>query len=173
MRDKIDLYRKTFKLNFSLLATSGEYAPGRFCKLDSEMFKNDITEKMYYTNSFHVNVDSGMNPLEKIRFEGPFHNLCNGGCISYVELGSAPLNNTEAISDLIDSAIKNGISYFGINYPLDICNDCNNIGTFDNCSKCASENVKRIRRVSGYLEEYDYFTEGKKVEVINRKPNLN
>lgn len=171
MRHYVDSLRDTYQLNFSLLATSGEYISGRFPEIDSKIYSHKVLEKEYYTNSFHIDVDSNLPAIEKIQKEGIFHNYCNGGCITYVELKSAPIGNSEAIEELIDTAIKSGVHYFGINYPLDICNDCGEKGVFDKCVNCGSNNITRIRRVSGYLEILDYFVSGKKAEVRNRRCN--
>jgi ribonucleoside-triphosphate reductase len=171
MRGVIDGFRRDTNLNFTLLATSGEFISGRFPGIDRTLYTNDILNKGYYTNSFHVAVDSRMHPYEKLRYEGAFHELCNGGCISYVEFESAPLTNTEAVKEVIGAAIASGVSYFGINFPLDDCLKCGNTGTFDDCPSCGSSKVLRIRRVSGYLEDLNFFTEGKKAEVAHRKPN--
>jgi len=172
MRDTIDYYRKKNNYNFSLLATSGEFISGRFPEVDSEYYSHPLIEKGFYTNSFHIDVNSGLNPFDKISYEGPFHKYCNGGCITYIEFRSAPLNNVEAISELIEHAIESDVNYLGFNYPLDICMDCGNRGTYDTCDKCGSNKIKRIRRVSGYLEDSDFFTNGKKAEVAHREPNF-
>lgn len=171
MRNFTDKLRDKYFTNFSLLATPGEMISGRFCKIDKKYAKNPIQDKGFYTNSFHVPVDSQISIFEKINYEAPFHNLCNGGCITYVEFKSAPLTNILALEDAINHATLEGISYLGFNYPLDICNDCKTSGTFDNCPQCNSSSVKRIRRVSGYLEDLNYFTDGKKAEESFRKPN--
>lgn len=171
MREIIDKYREKYNLNFSLLGTSGEYISGRFPTIDSKSNNHSLIDKGFYTNSFHVDVDSGLNPFEKLSFEGPFHKYCNGGCISYIEFQSAPLSNIEAIDELIEYAIEKDVNYLGFNFPLDKCRDCGNLGTFDICTKCGSSNIASIRRVSGYLEDVDFFTKGKKAEVKNRLPN--
>jgi ribonucleoside-triphosphate reductase len=173
MREFVDTLRATEHRNYSLLATPGEMISGRFCKKDSEYYPNPIQEKGFYTNSFHVDVDSGLSLFDKIDREGPFHALCNGGSISYVEFSSAPLSNIEALSDAIQYAERKGISYFGFNYPLDICNNCNASGTFDTCLQCGSTDIKHLRRVSGYLEDVNYFTIGKAAEAKRRTPNNN
>lgn len=172
MKNTIDRYRKEYSMNFSLLGTSGEFISGRFPEIDREYFSHPLIDKGFYTNSFHVDVDSGLNPFEKLRFEGPFHKFCNGGCISYVEFRSAPLNNVEAISELIEHAIRNDVNYLGFNFPLDSCRECGATGTFDTCERCGSSNILRIRRVSGYLEDVEFFTQGKKAEIKYRKPNV-
>ena len=97
--------------------------------------------------------------------------MCNGGCITYIEFAESPLYNELALYDAISYSIKRGISYLAFNYPMDICNLCSETGTFDNCPKCKSKDIKRIRRVSGYLEDINYFSKGKKAEVKKRKPN--
>ena len=171
MRNKIDKLRTKSHLNISLLASPGEMISGRFCEIDKNIFHDIIQKKGFYTNSFHVPVDSEVSIIKKIEMEAPFHKLCNGGCITYVELGSAPLNNIEALMDIIQFSKSQGISYLGFNYPLDICEECDTKGTFDLCPNCGSEKIKRIRRVSGYLEDLSYFTNGKKCEVLNRKVN--
>ena len=171
MRNVVDGFIKQYNLNFTLLASSGEYISGRFPSIDSKYFNHPVLEKEFYTNSFHVDVDSRLHPVQKIRFEGPFHIYANGGCISYVEFSSAPLNNTEAIEEVIEASIDNGVNYLGINFPLDQCRTCGESGTFDICTKCGSKEIYRIRRVSGYLEELNFFTVGKKAEVAHRTPN--
>jgi ribonucleoside-triphosphate reductase len=172
MRKYVDNLRETQKLNWSLLATSGELISGRFPTKDKEKgYINESQDKEYYTNSFHIPVDSHLSAFDKIKFEGPFHAMCNGGCITYVELGEAPLDNTEALDELVKCAIESGTSYLGFNFPLDICKDCNTSGIFDECPRCKSRNITRLRRVSGYLEVLDYFTSGKKNEEKNRRKN--
>ena len=171
LRQMADQFREETGLNFSLLATPGEMISGKFAEADKQRFVHKAITKEFYTNSFHAEVDSSLSLCAKIRLEGKFHALCNGGSISYVEFTDAPLNNTEALADLIRFGAEQGVSYLGFNYPLDICLDCGTHGTFDNCIKCGSENIKRIRRVSGYLEDLNYFTRGKAREVSHRRAN--
>ena len=172
MREYCDSLIKKYNLNFSLLATSGELISGRFLEIDKSIFSHKIFDKGFYTNSFHVNVDSHLSAFEKIKKEGVFHSLSNGGCISYVELGEAPLGNYEALYELLETAVNSGTSYLGFNFPLDICKDCNCQGVFnDVCPNCNGKNILRIRRVSGYLEILDYFTSGKKNETLTRQRN--
>ena len=173
MRDYCDFLKNQYHLNFSLLATSGELISGRFIDFDKKLFKPDVDifSKGYYTNSFHIDVDSRLPGYKKIQLEGLFHELCNGGCITYIELGEAPLNNVEGLEEYINIAIKAGVHYLGFNYPKDVCNDCGFTGVFDDCPHCKSKNITRIRRVSGYLEILDGFTKGKKAEEKNRRSN--
>lgn len=173
MRDYCDFLRREYKLNFSLLATSGELISGRFTELDKKEYKPlvDIFSKGFYTNSFHVEVNSKMPAYKKFQMEGLFHTLCNGGSISYVELNEAPLGNDEGLDELLETAVESGVHYLGFNFPKDICNECHTSGVFDDCPHCHSKNITRIRRVSGYLEILDGFTDGKKNEVKTREAN--
>lgn len=173
MRNYCDFLTNQYQLNFSLLATSGELISGRFIEFDKDLYKTevDIFSKGYYTNSFHIDVDSRLPGYKKIQLEGLFHELCNGGCITYIELGEAPLNNVEGLEEYINIAINSGVHYLGFNYPKDVCNDCGFTGVFDDCPHCKSKNITRIRRVSGYLEILDGFTKGKKAEEKNRREN--
>ena len=173
MKDYVDFLRNEYKMNFSLLATAGELISGRFIDIDKELYKPevDIFSKGFYTNSFHIDVDSKLPGYKKIQMEGLFHEYCNGGCITYIELGEAPLSNTEGLLEYLDIATKAGTHYLGFNFPKDVCNNCGVSGVFDICPKCKSNNITRIRRVSGYLEILDGFTEGKKNEVKHRMKN--
>ena len=171
LREHVDYLRSDTGLNFSLLATPGEQISGRFAEADKKKFKHPVLEKGFYTNSFHAEVDSGLSIYDKLRLEGKFHALCNGGSISYVEFNDAPMENIEALEDLVAYATAQGVSYLGMNFPLDICRECGHKGTFDDCPECGSKNIRRIRRVSGYLEDLDYFTSGKKREVAKRRAN--
>ena len=173
MREYCDQLRCEYHLNFSLLATSGELISGRFIQYDKEIYHPsvDVFSKGYYTNSFHIDVDSRLPGYRKIQLEGPFHELCNGGSITYIELGEAPLGNSESLKEYIDIATKAGVHYLGFNFPMDICDNCGCSGVFDECPECHSTKITRVRRVSGYLEILDGFTDGKKAEERNRKAN--
>lgn len=173
MRDYVDGLKNKHRLNFSLLATSGELISGRFVEIDKKKFASDlpVLSKGYYTNSFHIDVDSRLPAYKKLQKEGPFHYYANGGCISYVELTEAPFGNAEGLNELVEIAVKAGVHYLGFNYPKDVCSKCGASGTFDECPECGSTEITRIRRVSGYLEIQDHFTRGKEHESKNRKAN--
>ena len=173
MRNYIDSVRDKQHLNFSLLATSGELISGRFVDLDKEKFGNrKVMTKNFYTNSFHIEVDSRLPAWDKIEIEGHFHEYTNGGSITYVELSEAPIGNIEGLEELVNVAIKSGVRYLGFNYPKDICDNCNASGTFDICPSCGEKTrITRVRRVSGYLEKESGFTKGKTYESKTRKPN--
>lgn len=172
MREIVDTYRQKEKMNYSLLASPGELISGRFCLLDKKDYPHKVQEKGFYTNSFHMEVDAAQSVFDKIKYEAPFHQLCNGGAITYVEFRSAPIDNVKSIQDILSFAIREGISYLGINYPLDICLNCSSTGTFDECPQCHAHEIKRIRRVSGYLEDLSHFTTGKQSEVKTRRSNI-
>lgn len=173
MREYCDFLRVQYNLNFSLLATSGELISGRFIEKDSRIYGDEykIFEKGFYTNSFHVNVDSNLTAFKKIEVEGLFHTYCNGGSITYVELGEAPLSNDEGLREYVECATESGVRYLGFNFPKDVCDDCGASGVFDGCPVCGSRRITRIRRVSGYLEILDGFTSGKKNEEKARRAN--
>ena len=172
MREYCDFLRRQYTLNFSLLATSGELISGRFIEKDRQEFgDNNIFAKGFYTNSFHVNVDSNLTAFKKIEIEGMFHEYCNGGSITYVELAEAPILNDEGLREYIECAVNSGVHYMGFNFPKDVCNHCGTSGVFDRCPTCGNADITRIRRVSGYLEILDGFTEGKKNEEQARRAN--
>lgn len=164
MRGLTDSYSEKYKLNFSLLGSSGEGISKRFTQGDKE----------FYTNSFHVPVNIEISPFEKLKIESRFVKYCNGGEISYIEFKTPVIINQEAIIDILDYAISQEHIYIGINFPLDFCLDCKTTGVFkDNCcDKCQSKNIKRIRRVSGYLSLKENLNEGKKAEEKARISHL-
>ena len=171
MRMIVNSYVKETKLNFSLLASAAEGVTGNFAEYDSiHMGKGmAVAEKGYYTNSFHVPVNVKTDYIEKIRFEGRFHHLCNGGSITYIELDEMPDGNIEAVREIVEYAYNNDCNYIGINFPLDNCCDCDYVGKIlQQCPCCKSRNIRRLRRVSGYLAEVDQFVKGKKFELLDR-----
>ncbi|MFW5889413.1 MAG: anaerobic ribonucleoside-triphosphate reductase [Bacillota bacterium] len=172
MKHFVDNLTDSTRFNYSLLASSGELISGRFTKIDKNKgYKHKVIDKGFYTNSFHVNVDSKVSTFKKIELEGPFHIFNSGGCITYLELKEAPINNETALKELINHAYTSGIHYLGFNFDLDICKQCSTRGVFDECPSCKSKEIIRIRRVSGYLEIVDYFTYGKQNEVKKRLLN--
>ncbi len=171
MRERTDSYIKENNLNFSLLASAAEGVTGSFTAYDSTHDGKgfDVCEKGYYTNSFHVPVFIETSYMEKVDMEADFHELCNGGSITYVELEEMPDRNVDAVQEVVEYAWNKGCNYIGINFPLDNCNDCGFIGRISGlCPKCSSKNIRRLRRVSGYLAEEDRFTNGKKFELKDR-----
>jgi len=172
MRRRCDEASKKHSLNYSLLATPAEQLSGKFTKLDVERFGvlPGVTDKIWYTNSFHVPVEYEITALDKIAIEGPYHKYCNAGHISYVELESAPGNNIEAYERLIRAMAEADMGYGAVNFPVDICMECGTSGLLNekNCSNCGSENISRVRRITGYLSTLDRFNDFKLDEEKNR-----
>ncbi len=171
MREMTDFFIKETGMNFSLLASAAEGVSGSFAVYDAAHAGKDmpVAEKGYYSNSFHVPVDVATDFVEKIKFEGMFHHLCNGGSITYVELEEMPDSNVEAVREIIEYAYENDCNYVGINFPLDNCNRCGYIGRIaSDCPCCGGSDIRRLRRVSGYLAEADRFVKGKKFELLDR-----
>lgn len=171
MRKKTDSYTAEYRYNFSLLASAAEGVTGRFAE-DDERYKNkgiEVIGKGYYSNSFHVPVDVRCGYEEKIDLESAFHELCNGGAITYAELDEMPAGNLEAVEEIVRYAYDKGCNYFGINFSLDRCEECGYTWKIiGGCPKCGSKKIKRLRRVSGYLAETDRFTNGKMLELLDR-----
>lgn len=158
-------------LNWSCYATPAEGLSGKFIKQDQKAFGmiKDVTDKEYYTNSYHIPVKFAISIKDKIDIEAPYHKLCNGGHISYIEVDDCP--NAEAIMDILNYAYKNtNISYLGINFHIRYCKGC---GTYlsnneSRCPKCGSEDIQGISRVTGYLSLDERFGAGKSAERNDR-----
>jgi len=175
MRKMVDCFADDYDLNFTLLATPAEGLSGRFVALDRRMFGvlNGVTDKSYYTNSFHLPVDFEITSYEKCLIEGPYHEMCNAGHISYVELDAPPLDNVEAIEKLLHHMKNCNMGYVGINFPIDECLSCSNTGIFySECPVCGSSEIRRIRRITGYLSTVDRFNDAKKAELADRRVHL-
>jgi len=164
---------KKYKLNFSLLATPAEQLSGKFTKLDKERYGDipGVTNKKWYTNSFHVPVEYHINALKKIEIEGVYHKYCNAGHISYIELQSAPENNLEAFESIIRAMAEADMGYAAVNFPVDICKDCglNGIISEETCPQCGGSNISRVRRITGYLSTLDRFNDSKLAEIKHRQ----
>ena len=121
MREKCDEYSKKYKLNFSLLATPAEGIAGRFTKIDRKEYGviPGVTDRDFYTNSFHVPVYYPIGAFEKIEIEAPYHNLCNAGHITYIELDGDPSQNIAAFEAVIRKMHDCGIGYGSVNHPVD------------------------------------------------------
>ncbi|EGK8096594.1 anaerobic ribonucleoside triphosphate reductase [Campylobacter lari] len=176
MREFVDEKALKDKLNFSLIATPAEGLSGRFLKLDQKKygFLKGITDKDFYTNSFHIPVDFPISIYEKIQIEAPYHELNNGGHITYVELNGDVSKNLESFERIIKCMKESNIGYGSINFPLDRDPVCGYSGVIDEfCPKChrKEDDIKfeRIRRITGYLVgTLDRFNDAKKAEVHAR-----
>lgn len=178
MRRRMDMATQQYGLNFSLIATPAEGLSGRFVRMDREKFGvlEGVTDREYYTNSFHIPVYYDINAFEKIRREAPYHELTNGGHISYVELDGDTTDNLEAFEQVVRCMKEAGVGYGSINHPVDrdpVCGFTGIIG--DTCPQCGRgehdghENFERIRRITGYLVgTLDRFNNAKRAEVDDR-----
>lgn len=158
MRERMDKETEATGMNYSLLATPAEGLSGRFVKMDREAFGNipGVTDRDYYTNSFHVPVYYKINAFEKLAIEAPYHELTNAGHISYVELDGDPLNNLSAFEKVVRYMKEVGIGYGSINHPVDRDPECGYTGIIgDRCPRCgrteaehrksAKERIPRIK----------------------------
>ena len=176
MRRKCDEYSQKYKMNFSLIATPAEGLSGRFVQIDKKKYGiiEGVTDRDYYTNSFHVPVYYKTSAFNKINIEAPYHALTNAGHISYVEVDGDIAKNPDAFERIIRHMHDSGIGYGSINHPIDRDPICGYNGIIDdNCPKCgrSEDSVKfeRIRRITGYLVgTLDRFNDAKKAEVSNR-----
>ena len=158
MRKKMDKASEKYQLNFSLLATPAEGLSGRFVRMDKERFGEiaGVTDRNYYTNSFHIPVYYEINAFDKIRLEAPYHQLTNGGHISYIELDGDPLKNLDAFEKVVKFMKESGIGYGSINHPVDRDPICGYVGIIgDVCPRCgrregeeiSPERIEELRRM--------------------------
>ncbi|MBQ8636993.1 MAG: anaerobic ribonucleoside triphosphate reductase [Clostridia bacterium] len=178
MRARMDQEAEKRKLNFSLLATPAEGLSGRFVRMDKKIYGEieGVTDRDYYTNSFHVPVHYNIGAFKKIKTEAPYHALTNAGHISYVELDGDPTKNLDAFEKIIRAMHDSGIGYGSVNHPVDrdpICGYTGIIG--DTCPMCGRSEeehgtkFERIRRITGYLVgTLDRFNDGKAAEERDR-----
>ena len=178
MRKKMNDATQKYQLNFAVIGTPAEGLSGRFVKIDKEKFGviPGVTDRNYYTNSFHVPVYFNISAFDKIKIEAPYHNLTNGGHISYIELDGDPTQNIDAFEAVIRYMKECGIGYGSINHPVDRDPVCGHTGIIgDYCPQCGrregegGEGFERIRRITGYLVgTLDRFNDAKRTEVEDR-----
>ncbi|NLM46914.1 MAG: anaerobic ribonucleoside triphosphate reductase, partial [Firmicutes bacterium] len=172
MSKRMTQFSDEFDLNFTLLATPAEGLSGRFVKLDREIYGiiPGVTDKEYYTNSVHVPVNYVMSLYDKLDIEGQYHKYCDAGHIAYVELESPPGENYEAVEDIVRHMSEADVGYGGINYPIDECRSCGYSGVIDDCCPgCGGTDIRRIRRITGYLSTEERFNSAKLAELHDRK----
>ncbi|CAB1251406.1 Ribonucleotide reductase of class III (anaerobic), large subunit [Ruminococcaceae bacterium BL-6] len=161
-----------YNLNFSTYATPAEGS----CETIATNLRKEygsipfVTDKKYTTNSSHVPVWEKVSMNEKLNLEAPFTFYETGGCITYLEIDSGLENNPKGVEKLIDYAMSLNIPYLAINFPIDTCNNCGFQGNIpEKCPRCNSENIERLRRVTGYLStDVSHFNKGKQQEVDDR-----
>lgn len=177
MRKRMDEASEKYGLNFSLLATPAEGLSGRFVRMDAEKFGKipSVTDREYYTNSFHVPVYYSISAFDKIKTEAPYHALTNAGHITYIELDGDPLQNLDAFEQVIRCMKESGVGYGSVNHPVDRDPECGYTGIIgDECPKCGrkeedGKHFERIRRITGYLVgTLDNFNDAKRAEVEDR-----
>lgn len=178
MRKRMDDLSQKTHMNFTLLATPAEGLSGRFVRMDRERFGSieGVTDREYYTNSFHIPVYYPISAYKKIQLEAPYHELTNAGHITYIELDGDPSTNLDAFEKVIRYMKSQGIGYGSINHPVDrdpVCGYNGIIG--DTCPKCGRKETdgeygfQRIRRITGYLVgTLDRFNNAKRAEVRDR-----
>lgn len=178
MRDRMDEESEKTGFHYSLIATPAEGLSGRFVKIDKKKYGiiPGVTDRDYYTNSFHIPVYYDISAFEKIQLEAPYHNLTNGGHITYVELDGDPTTNLEAFERVVRCMKESGVGYGSINHPVDRDPCCGYTGIINNeCPKCGRKETEegpkfeRIRRITGYLVgTLDRFNNAKRSEVEDR-----
>jgi len=170
-------FKKEYHLNFGNYNTPAE----NLCYTALKKFREkygiipNVSDREYFTNSMHVPVWHNLTPMEKIDIESQLTGYSNAGCITYIELPSSAKNNTEALETIVNYAMDHDIPYFAINLPNDQCQECGYIDEIGpTCPICGSSNIKRLRRVTGYLStDYRNFNLGKQDEVEDRVKHAN
>ena len=178
MRARTDRAIEETGLNFSLIATPAEGLSGTFIRKDKVRFGilPGITDREYYTNSFHIPVYYDISAFDKLRLEAPYHALTNGGHISYIELDGDPTQNLDAFERVVRYMKEIGIGYGSINHPVDRDPVCGFTGIIANeCPHCrrketeGEKGFERIRRITGYLVgTTDRFNDAKRAEERDR-----
>ncbi|MBQ2766123.1 MAG: anaerobic ribonucleoside triphosphate reductase [Clostridia bacterium] len=178
IRKRADEASKKYGLNFSVIGTPAEGLSGRFVRIDKKKFGviEGITDRDYYTNSFHVPVYHPISAADKIKIEAPYHDLTNAGHITYVELDGDPMENLDAFEQVVRCMKEAGVGYGSINHPVDRDPVCGYTGIIGNECPCCHRTeddgqgkFERIRRITGYLVgTLDSFNDAKRAEVGDR-----
>ena len=165
-------FKEAYKLNFGVYFTPAE----NLCYTAMKKFKakygeiENVSDREFFTNSMHVPVWKNVDPFEKIDIESQLTGYSSAGCITYVELDATCKHNVDALEKIVNYAMDKDIPYFAVNVPNDTCLDCGYCDEMDDvCPICGSENILRLRRVTGYLsQDYHNFNWGKQKEVEAR-----
>ena len=174
-------WKKETGLGFSLYATPAESLIYRFCRLDKQRFGEipNVTDKLYYTNSYHVHVCEEIDAFSKLKFESQFHDISLGGCISYVEVPNLT-NNLKAAREIV-KFIYDNVQYAEINTKPDVCYKCGYTGEIKidnnlewycpNCGNKDKEQMQVLRRTCGYISD-NFWNKGKTQEISERVLHL-
>ena len=176
IRQKTDEATEKYGLNFSAFSTPAESACYTLLKKARDEFGivEGVTDKEYFTNSTHLPVSFECDMKKKIDIEAPYHLLCNGGHIFYIETGSSPKWNPSGVLKTLQYIAKSGIVYGGLNWQHNYCNKCGWQGSLGNndkepvCPECGSRDIKITRIITGYLSTTDHFNAGKLAESGDR-----
>ena len=172
-KDRCSEFKEQYKLNFGVYFSPAE----NLCYTAMQKFKArygeipNVSDKDLFTNSMHVPVWKKMSPFEKIDIESQLTGYSSAGCIDYIELNSSVKHNLEALEEIVNYAMDKDIPYFAINVPNDMCTDCGYTDEINNaCPMCGCPNIRRLRRVTGYLtgDYTEAFNKGKQQEVKMR-----
>lgn len=177
-KDRCAEFKQEYKLNFGVYYTPAE----NLCFTAMTRFKEEygeipnVSDKKFFTNSIHVPVWKEVTPFEKIDIESQLTGYSSAGCITYVELNAGVKNNIEALEEIVNYAMDRDIPYFAVNVPNDMCVNCGYTDEIkDVCPMCGCDEVRRLRRVTGYLtgDYKEAFNEGKQEEVEMRVKHFN
>ena len=181
LNNKCAEWKQETGLGFGLYGTPGESLTSRFCRIDKQKFGEikNVTDRMYYTNSYHVHVTEAIDAFSKLKFESKFHDISLGGCISYVEVPDMS-KNLEAIEQIINFIYHN-IQYAEINTRPDVCFNCNFSGEIvlnknlewqcPNCGNKDKDNMQVMRRTCGYIGA-NMWGKGRTAEIGDRVLHL-
>ena len=181
LKDACDSWKAETGLGFGLYGTPGESLTSRFCRIDKQKFGEirNVTDRMYYTNSYHVHVTEEIDAFEKLKFESQFHDISLGGCISYVEVPDMS-KNLPAVEQIINYIYHN-IQYAEINTKPDVCFKCGYTGEIKldddmqwycpNCGNKDKDEMQVMRRTCGYIGS-NMWGKGRTQEISQRVLHL-
>ena len=165
MYDYMNKVAEETKLNFGIMGSPAEGCSGRLLRLTRKKFGTipGVTDKEYFTNSFHVEVAYEISAYDKIRIEAPYHQYCPAGQISYLELNSDAVSNIDAMETLVNAMCDSGMGYFAINHPVDRDPVCGYVGYFPNgvCPRCGRKegegvSVSKLLSLRSYSPDPEY-----------------
>lgn len=181
LREACDKWKKETGIGFGLYGTPGESLTSRFCRLDKQRFGviDNVTDRKYYTNSYHIHVSEKIDAFSKLKFESQFHEISSGGCISYIEVPNMS-KNLPAVEQVINYIYHN-VQYAEINSRPDVCYKCSFTGEMKinennkwECPQCGNDDkdeMQVMRRTCGYIGSTGW-SEGRTAEIAERVMHL-